>query len=272
MTRQGSNWNLEPCSVHDLRQTKSNTRRVLTLFTVSAAQIHINRWSHSLGTDSPQIHGYAQQNSAGVTTSPHFRLLMVLHENVHFHQLCMVLHGSCQVSAPSSSQYSMVADKLPHHLTVLVLSTGTPHQNSMDAGCAPFHFSMGLLGCWLCSVPLLHGTPWMLAVLRSTHTNVADKNRNYTSFHHVSREDQNCAVLKACREHHETRQDVVSGQTEENSARNLEDVLRVGGFRHKNRASSSVGKKTIKQRSMLASSLGCGRSDQSRLTFSLSGS
>ena len=36
----------------------------------------------------------------------------------------------------------------------------------------------------------------MLAVLRSTDTNVADKNRYYTSIHHVSRADQNCAVLK----------------------------------------------------------------------------
>ena len=55
---------------------------------------------------------------------------------------------------------------------------------------------MGLHGCWLCSVPLLHGAPWMLAVLRSTDTNVADKNRHYNSIHHVSRADQNCAVLK----------------------------------------------------------------------------
>ena len=38
---------------------------------------------------------------------------------------------------------------------------------------------MGLNGCWLCSVPL-----------------VADKNRYCTSIHHVSRADQNCAVLK----------------------------------------------------------------------------
>ena len=36
----------------------------------------------------------------------------------------------------------------------------------------------------------------MLAVLRSTHTNVDDKNKYYTSIHNVSRADQNCAVLK----------------------------------------------------------------------------
>ena len=36
----------------------------------------------------------------------------------------------------------------------------------------------------------------MLAVLRSTDTNIADKNRYYTSLHHVSRADQNCADLK----------------------------------------------------------------------------
>ena len=36
----------------------------------------------------------------------------------------------------------------------------------------------------------------MDAGLRSTHTNVADKHRYYTSIHCVSRTDQNCAVLK----------------------------------------------------------------------------
>ena len=39
--------------------------------------------------------------------------------------------------------------------------------------------------------------------------------------------------LEACREHHETRRDVVSGQTEGNSARVAEDVLRVEGLSHK---------------------------------------
>ena len=36
----------------------------------------------------------------------------------------------------------------------------------------------------------------MDAVLRSTHTNIADKNRRYNFIHHVSRTDQNFAVLK----------------------------------------------------------------------------
>ena len=39
--------------------------------------------------------------------------------------------------------------------------------------------------------------------------------------------------LEACREHHETRRDVVSSQTEGNSVRVAEDVLRVEGFSHK---------------------------------------
>ena len=40
----------------------------------------------------------------------------------------------------------------------------------------------------------LHGTPWMLT--GSTDSVVAYKNIFYTSIHHVSRADQNCAVLK----------------------------------------------------------------------------
>ena len=106
--------------------------------------------------------------------------------------------------------------------------------------------------------------------LRSTDTNVADKNRYYTSIHHVSRADQNCAVLKRA-ENIMTRRDVVSGQTEGNSARVAEDVLRVEGFSHKSCKFISWVKHH-EQRLLLASPLGCGRSDQSRLTFSLSGS
>ena len=52
------------------------------------------------------------------------------------------------------------------------------------------------------------------------------------SIHHVSRADQNCAGLKRA-ERHETRRDVVSGQTEGNSVRVVEDVRRVEGFSHK---------------------------------------
>ena len=52
------------------------------------------------------------------------------------------------------------------------------------------------------------------------------------SIHHVSRADQNCAGLKRA-EKHETRRDVVSGQTARNSVRVTEDVHRVEGFSHK---------------------------------------
>ena len=53
-------------------------------------------------------------------------------------------------------------------------------------------------------------------------------------------QNQNCAGSKRA-ERHETRRDVVSGQTEGNSVRVAEDVHRVEGLSHKNRASSSVG-------------------------------
>ena len=54
-----------------------------------------------------------------------------------------------------------------------------------------------------------------------------------------------------------TRRDVVSSQTEGNSVRVAEDVRRVEGFSHKNRAISSVVKHH-KQRIILASPLSCG--------------
>ena len=116
---------------------------------MSAAQIHINRWSHSLIADAPQIHGCAQQNSAGVTI-PHNS------DFSWYTALSMALHQSCLVSTPLHRTRS------------------------------PYRYS----------TPRLHGTPWMLTGLRSTDTNVADKNRYYTSIHHVSRADQNFAVLK----------------------------------------------------------------------------
>ena len=40
-------------------------------------------------------------------------------------------------------------------------------------------------------------------------------------------------MVEACRERHETRRDVVSGQTEGNSPRVAEDVPKVEGFSHK---------------------------------------
>ena len=84
----------------------------------------------------------------------------------------------------------------------------------------------------------------------STDSVVADKNRYYAAIHHVYRADQNCAVLKRV----------------ENIMRHVEmwSAVRKGIVR------ASV--KHHKQRFMLASSLGCGLPDQSRLTFTLSGS
>ena len=73
----------------------------------------------------------------------------------------------------------------------------------------------------------------MLAVLRSTDTNVADKNRYYNSISPRVQNRPKLCCLEACREHHETRRDAVSGQTEGNSARVAEDVLRVEGFSHR---------------------------------------
>ena len=73
----------------------------------------------------------------------------------------------------------------------------------------------------------------MLAVLRSTDTNVADKNRCYTSIHHVSRADQNCADLKRAENVMRHIEMWSVGQTEGNSARVAEGVLRVEGFSHK---------------------------------------
>ena len=57
--------------------------------------------------------------------------------------------------------------------------------------------------------------------------------------------------LEACREHHEKRRDVVSGQTEQNSARVAEDVLKIEEFSHKIVQVHQQGK-TRKHRIMLA--------------------
>ena len=64
------------------------------------------------------------------------------------------------------------------------------------------------------------------------NSNVADKNRYCIPFTTYQNRPKLCC-LEACREHRETRRDVVSGQTEGNSARVAEDVLRVEGFSHK---------------------------------------
>ena len=59
------------------------------------------------------------------------------------------------------------------------------------------------------------------------HTNVADKNRYYTFIHHVSRTDQNCAVLKRA-ENIMRHVEMWSGVRQKET-----DVLRVAGFSHK---------------------------------------
>ena len=141
----------------------------------------------------------------------------------------------------------------------------------MEAARSPPQDSMGLHGCWLYSVPLLHGTPWMLAVLRSTDTNVADRNRYYTSTHHVSTTDQNCADLKRAENvvRHVEMWSVVRQKGTVRASRKMGSGLK-GSVTKSCKFTSRV--KHHKQRKMLASPLGCGRSDQSRLTLLLSGS
>ena len=65
------------------------------------------------------------------------------------------------------------------------------------------------------------------------HTNVAVKNRYYTSIHHVSRTDQNCAVLKRAENimRHVEMWSVVRQKETVRGSR--EDVLKVERFIHK---------------------------------------
>ena len=119
------------------------------------------------------------------------------------------------------------------------------------------------------SVQMPTHSSWMLT--SSTDSVVADKNRDYTSIHHVSRADQNCAVLKRA----------------ENIMRHVEmwSAVRQKGTVRASRKTCSGLKGPVtksykfisrvkhhKQRKMFASPLGCGLPDQSRLTFTLSGS
>ena len=150
----------------------------------------------------------------------------------------------------------------------------------MEAARFPHALSLGLCGSCQVSTRAHHRTPWKLpcfhttspwdsmdAVLRFTHTNVADKNRYYTSIHHVSRTDQNCAVLKRA-EHimrHVEMWSVVRQKQTVRGSRKMCSRLK-DSFTKSCKFISRV--KHHKQRSLL----GCGRSDQSRLTFSLSGS
>ena len=105
----------------------------------------------------------------------------------------------------------------------------------------------------------------------STDSVVAENYRYYISIHHVSRADQNCAVLKRA----------------ENSMRHVEmwSAVREKGTVRASRKMCSGLKGSVtksckfisrvehhEQRIMLASPLGCGHPDQSRLTFKLSGS
>ena len=64
----------------------------------------------------------------------------------------------------------------------------------------------------------------------STDSVVADKNRHYTSIHHVSRADQNCAVFKRAENIMRHVEMWSAVRQVGNSARVAEDVLRVEGF------------------------------------------
>ena len=74
------------------------------------------------------------------------------------------------------------------------------------------------------------GTPRVLTIRHNCVPSI--RTDTALSIHHVSRADQNCAGEERA-ERHETRRDVVSGQTERNSVRVAEDVHRVEGFSHK---------------------------------------
>ena len=78
-----------------------NSKRVLTPSQSLLSKTHFNRRSHSLNTDTPQIHGYAQQNSTGVTIhhNSDFSWYSMRLSSIHTAQ-SMGLHGCCQVSAP----------------------------------------------------------------------------------------------------------------------------------------------------------------------------
>ena len=167
--------NLESCESM-IRDTRNQHWTSHDTITVSAAQTFINRPSHSLITDSPQIHEFADSHS--------FTSVQIPPQTPHGTPWeCPLLptlswNSECwQVSTPSSPGYSMDADRSPYQT--------------------------------------LHGPPWMLP----GSTRVQSR--------------QKLCCPEACREHHETRRDVVSGQTEGNSARVAEDVLRIGGFSHK---------------------------------------
>ena len=130
-----------------------NTRRVLTL-SQSAAQIHINRRSHSLNTDSPKIHGCVQQNSAGVTI-PH---------NSDFSWYSMTRStftnsAWCSMSVdrfPHQALHDtpMVADKSPLHAmekSVFSVSSASQHICLVCAACLAVHlwfsfFNMVFIG------------------------------------------------------------------------------------------------------------------------------
>ena len=91
----------------------------------------------------------------------------------------------------------------------------------------------------------------------STSANQIPSSQVPNTFHttRVQRQTKLC-WLDAGRDRHVTRRDVVSSQTEGNSVSVVEAVHKfISGVKHH------------KQRIMLASPLGCGRSDQSLITF-----
>ena len=118
---------------------------------------------------------------------------------------------------------------------------------------------MGLHGGCQVSTPLRRtSSPYQVLHIQRLRTdiNVADRTNTTLPFTTYQNRPKLCCIV-AYREHHETRRDVVSGQTEGNSARVAEGVLRVE-FSYKI-VQVHQWVKHHKQRFMLASPLGCGR-------------
>ena len=128
-------------------------------------------------------------------------------------ELSMGLHGSCQVS---TFDIHGTPWKLPR------FHTRSPW-DSMEAARLPHA---------LCPTPVLRdGTPHQRRLIRT------DTTLPFTTYQNRPK----LCWLEPCREHHETRRDVVSGQTEGNSVSVVKAVHRVDRFSHKIVQVSSVG-------------------------------
>ena len=146
-----------------------------------------------------------------------------------------------------------------HPLPTVVTSTSPVSKlrypcDSMKAARFPHALSMGLHGGCQVSTRAL---PYQFSV-PVLHTNVADKNRFYTSIHHVSEQTPNSAVLKRAENitRHFEMWSVVRQKKTVRASRKMCSGL-------KNSVTKIVQvhqwcKNTIKQRIMLASLLGCG--------------